>query len=150
MKRKYFYLKKTKNQTTNPKNKNQNHPHISSGHRIPMLVQTFLLADFRLMCIIQPAACTAVEEKQTDMLIVHPCQDSLPILNVVFLFLLVTLLFFWVLQNLDLQFCLTLSLKLNGKVKLPVWEILLWWMQVWFLHLCVPNCIHKDPICCIL
>lgn len=56
-----------------------------------MLFQTFLLADFRLMYIIQPAACTAVEDKQNDMLIDHPCQDSLKILNVMFLFLLVTL-----------------------------------------------------------
>lgn len=49
-----------------------------------MLFQTFLLADFRLMYIIQPAACTAVEEKQNEMLIHHPCQDSLLILNVIF------------------------------------------------------------------
>lgn len=62
------------------KNKNQNH--ISSGHQIPMLFQTFLLADFRLMYIIQPAACTAVEKKQNDMLIDHLCQDFLIILNV--------------------------------------------------------------------
>lgn len=75
------------------------------------------------MYIIQPAACTAVEKKQNDMLIDHPHQDYL-ILSIMFLFLLVTLLFFWVLQNLVLQFCLTVSLKLNGKVKLPVWEIL--------------------------
>lgn len=64
------------------KNKNQNHPPISSGHQIPMLFQTFLLADFRLMYIIQPAACTAVEKKQNDMLIDHFCQDFLLILNV--------------------------------------------------------------------
>lgn len=75
------------------------------------------------MYIIQPAACTAVEKKQNDMLIDHPHQDYL-ILSVMFLFLLVTLLFFWVFQNLVLQFCLTMSLKLDGKVKLPVWEIL--------------------------
>lgn len=52
------------------------------------------------MYIIQPAACTAVEEKQND----HPCQDSLQILNIIFLFLLITLLFFWVLENLILHF----------------------------------------------
>lgn len=72
------------------------------------------------MYIIQPAACTAVEKKQNNMLIDHPCQDFLLILNVMFLFLLVTLLFFWVLQNSVLQFCLTMSLKFDGKVKLPV------------------------------
>lgn len=45
----------------------KNHPNISSGHRIPMLFKTFFLADFRLMCIIQPAACTAVDKKQNDI-----------------------------------------------------------------------------------
>ena len=84
----------TKNRKHTQKNKTQNHPHVSSGHRIPMLFQTFLVADFRLMYIIQPAACTAVEKKQNDMLIDHPCQDSLQILDVRGLFLLVTLLFF--------------------------------------------------------
>lgn len=39
------------------------------------------------MYIIQPAACTAVDKKQNDMLTDHPCQDSLLILNVAFLFL---------------------------------------------------------------
>lgn len=63
------------------KNKNQNHPHVSLGHQIHMLFQTFLLADFRLMYIIQAAACTAVEKKQNDMLIDHLCQDFLLILN---------------------------------------------------------------------
>lgn len=47
-----------------------------------MLFQTFLLADFRLMYIFQPAACTAVEKKQNDMLTDHLCQDFLLILNV--------------------------------------------------------------------
>lgn len=60
------------------------------------------------MCIIQPAACTAVEEKQNDMLIDHPRQNLLLVLNVMFLFLLVTLLFFWVIQILVLQFCLVM------------------------------------------
>lgn len=45
----------------------KNHPNISSGHRIPMLFKTFFLADFRLKCIIQPAACTAVDKKQNDV-----------------------------------------------------------------------------------
>lgn len=39
------------------------------------------------MYIIQPAACTAVDKKQNDMLTDHPCRDSLLILNVAFLFL---------------------------------------------------------------
>lgn len=71
-----------------------------------MLFQTFLLADFRLMYIIQLAACTAVEKKQNDMLIDHLCQDFLLILDVLgfFFFSLVNLLFSWVLQNLVLQF----------------------------------------------
>lgn len=47
-----------------------------------MLFHTLVLADFRLMYIIQPAACTAVEEQQNDMLIDHLCQDFLLILNV--------------------------------------------------------------------
>lgn len=86
-----------------------------------MLFQTFLLADFRLMYIIQPAACTAVEKKQNDMLIDHFCQDFLLILNVlVFVFPLANLLFSCVLQNLVLQFCLTMSLELDGNVKSPV------------------------------
>lgn len=51
-----------------------------------MLFQTFLLADFRFMYIIQPAACTAVEKKQNDMLIDHLCQDFLLILNVLGVF----------------------------------------------------------------
>lgn len=86
-----------------------------------MLFQTFLLADFRLMCIIQPAACTAVEKKQNDMLIDHLLSRLLTNFKCpgVF-FLLVTLLFSWVLQNLVLQFRLTMSLKLDGKVKSPV------------------------------
>lgn len=100
--------KKKENQQLPKKMKNQNHPHISPGHQIPMLFQTFLLADFRLMRIIQPAACTAVEKKQNDMLLDHPRQDSLLVLNVMFLFLLVTLLFFWVIQILVLQFCLAM------------------------------------------
>lgn len=87
-----------------------------------MLFQTFLLADFRLMYIIQPAACTAVEKKQ--MLIDHFCQDFILILNVLFcfgfFFPLANLLFSCVLQNLVLQFCLTVSLELDGKVKSPV------------------------------
>lgn len=80
----------------------------------------YFLADFRLMCIIQPAACTAVDKKQNDMLTDHPCQDSLLILNVAFLFPLVVCLFFWVLLSLFLQICLKLSSKLVGKVKSPV------------------------------
>lgn len=96
---------------------------ISSGYQILTLFQNFLLAGFRLMYIIQPAACTAEEKNHNDMLIGHPHQDYL-ILSVMFLFLLVTLFFFWVLQNVVLRFCLTMSLKLDGKVKLPVWEIL--------------------------
>lgn len=32
-----------------------------------MLFKTFFLADFRLKCIIQPAACTAVDKKQNDV-----------------------------------------------------------------------------------
>lgn len=34
------------------------------------------------MYIFQPAACTAVEKKQNDMLTDHLCQDFLLILNV--------------------------------------------------------------------
>lgn len=56
-------------------------------------------------------------------LIGHPYQDSLLVLNVTFLFLLDICWFFLVLENLFLLFCLTMSLKLDGKVKLPVQDI---------------------------
>lgn len=56
-------------------------------------------------------------------LIDHPYQDSLLVLNVTFLFLLDICWFFLVLENLFLLFCLTMSLKLDGKVKLPVQDI---------------------------
>lgn len=53
----------------------------------------------------------------------HPYQDSLLVLNVTFFFLLDICWFFLVLENLFLLFCLTMSLKLDGKVKLPVQDI---------------------------
>lgn len=56
-------------------------------------------------------------------LIDHPYQDSLLVLNVTFFFLLDICWFFLVLENLFLLFCLTMSLKLDGKVKLPVQDI---------------------------